>query len=415
MMKYLISLFLMPSIALCQNMTFDIEKAWSMTIQNNQTLKSKEYEKKQAEYSYFSSINSYLPQISLSHSFSRTGGDNSSISNRFSAQASINQTVFSLKTISSIKMSKISYELAQISYEIALCELRKNFYTAFLNLYFAQKAIEVNTRIVEIRKENASLLKLKYESGMESKGNMLYAVAQYEMAELNLRKAKRLLSNYMDSLAQIIGIKRSGDIKVTGNFDIPDIDLDLNKIKEYLAYYPDIKSYIKSVESAKEKLLYAKYDLFPTINFGSSIGYSGKSEFPDSKNWSMSLSLSLPLFSSGLTYYSNNKSAMENALKSAEKKLEDAIFNYEKDLKTAWQDFLNAKDTALTYKALVEANEERYKEGQIKYMAGKMSFIDLEKLEQDMIDSTLNDIEYIKNVYLRKITIERLLGEKQIP
>lgn len=396
-----------------QDMTLDIEKAWKMAIENNQGLKAKEFEKNQAEYAYLNSLNLYLPQISLTHSFSRSGGDNLLTSNKFSAQALLEQNIFNLKTISSIKIARLNYESAQVAYETALCELRKNLYSAYMNLYFSQKAIEVNSRIVEIRKENASLIKLKYESGLESKGNMLYAQAQYEMAKLNLKKAQRQLENYMDILAQTIGIKRNGNITVTGNFDIPSFEIDINKISDYLSSYPDIKSYLKNLEIAKEKLYSAKSDLYPSLKFSSLLGYSGKSEFPDNKNWSMSLSLNFPLFSGGPTYYTSNKSSMENALKSAEKKLEEAIFSFEKDLKNAWNDFLNARDTAITYKTLMEANEERYKEGQIQYMAGKMNFIDLENLEQAMIDSRLNNLEYIKNAHLKKIALERLLGIKK--
>jgi len=414
-MKYLSFLFLIfPLNTYSQDMSLNIEKAWQMTLSNNHNLKSKEYEKNQAEYSYLSSINSYLPQISQSNSFSRSGSDYSSPSNRFSAQASLDQNIFNLKTISSIKISKISYEIARISYETALCELRKSFYSAYLDLYFAQEAVEVNKRILEIRQENAKLIKLKYESGLESKGDMLYAQAQSQMAELNLRRAQRTLESYMDNLSYIMGIKRNGKIAVSGDFPLTETKINLDKVNDYISLYPDIKIYLKNIENSREKLLSAKYDALPSLKFGSSIGYSGKSEFPKDRNWSMSISLNLPLFSNGPTYYSKNKEAMENALKSAEKKYEDAVFSFEKDLKTSYIDYLNAKDAVITYKILMEANEERYKEGQVKYMAGKMSFIDLENIEQNMIDSRLNYIEYMKNAHLKKINLERLLGIKAL-
>jgi len=414
-MKYLLFAFLaFPLNIYSEDINLNLEKAWQITLSNNNNLKAIEYEKNQAEYSYLSSINSYLPQISLSHNFSRSGSDNISPINKFSTQASINQNIFNLKTISSIKISKLSYETSVISYEIALCELRKAFYTAYLNLYFSQENVEVNKRILEIRQENAKLIKLKYESGLESKGNMLYAQAQAQMAELNLRTSQRTLENYMDNLSYIMGIKRNGKIVVSGDFPLPELKINSDKVNDYISFYPDIKIYLKNIETSKEKLLSAKYDAIPTLKFDSSIGYSGNNEFPKNKNWSMSLSLNLPLFSNGLTYYLKNKIALENALKSNEKKYEDAVFSFEKDLKTSYIDYLNARDSVITYKILMEANEERYKEGQIKYMSGKMSFIDLENLEQNMIDSRLNYIQYMKNAHLKKINLERLLGIKTL-
>jgi len=158
--------------------------------------------------------------------------------------------------------------------------------------------------------------------------------------------------------------------------------------------------------------LSAKYDAYPNLNFGASVGYSGVTEFPQNRSWSMSLGMSLPLFSGGITYYSRNKASLDNSLKSTEETLKNALLALENDLKNFYQDFLNAVDTINTYKILLEANEERYKEGQIQYMSGTLSFINLENLEQNLVDSRLNYLDYVKTANLKKVALERLLGVK---
>ncbi len=72
--------------------------------------------------------------------------------------------------------------------------------------------------------------------------------------------------------------------------------------------------------------------------------------------------------------------------------------------------FLNAIDAARTQVIMLQANEERYKETQVKYMAGKVSFIDLENIEQNLIDARLNHLEYLKNANLKKNYLNKLLG-----
>ena len=408
-----LALFLLfTPFARAQDLTLDWAGCVDSTLENNHQLKAKMYDMKQSEYSYLASLNSYLPKISLSHSFSRSGSETSPPSNRFSLSASVDQSIFNLKTLSSIKVSRISYETARLNYEIFLSELRKSLYTAYLNLFFAQETLEANKKILQIREENAKLIKLKYESGMESKGNMLYAKAQYEMAKLSLTKSERSLASYRNELAKTMGVTPAGSLTIKDDLKVPVSDFDPARIKEYMNYYPDIKVYSKNLETARERLLSAKYDAYPNLNFGASVGYSGVTEFPQNRSWSMSLGMSLPLFSGGITYYSRNKASLDNSLKSTEETLKNALPALENDLKNFYQDFLNAVDTINTYKILLEANEERYKEGQIQYMSGTLSFINLENLEQNLVDSRLNYLDYVKTANLKKVALERLLGVK---
>ncbi len=415
MRNFLTLFFLFISLSsFAQQKTISLKEAWTKTLTKNQSLKAKEYEKKQQEYSYLSSINAYLPQISISNSFSRAGGDNSSVSNRFSASLSASQEIFNLKTLSSIKISKYSFESAEVSYKAALCDLRKDFLTAYINLYFAQEKVKVSERILEIRKENAKLIALKYESGMESRGNMLYSSAQAQMAELSLRRSKRELENYAEELSRIMGEEYREPFEVSYNLDDSDGGYSYEQLKKLSPNYPDLLVYEKNLAQAEEKLASGRYDALPSFKASGSFGYSGKSEFPRDKSWSLGLSASLPLFSGGPFYYYSNVSSLRNSVKAARERLNDARLSYEKNLKNYLRDFENALDTARVYLSLKTADEERYKEGQIQYMAGKLSFINLENLEQNMIDSKLNYLEYMKNAGLKKIALERLVGKDSI-
>ena len=59
---------------------------------------------------------------------------------------------------------------------------------------------------------------------------------------------------------------------------------------------------------------------------------------------------------------------------------------------------------------VLEANEERYKEAQINYMAGNMSFINFETVEQSLVDAQQNQLQYLKTANEQRINLESLLG-----
>ena len=71
---------------------------------------------------------------------------------------------------------------------------------------------------------------------------------------------------------------------------------------------------------------------------------------------------------------------------------------------------LNARDTAISNVSLLAANEERYKESQIKYMAGKINFIDLTNVESSLVDARQNQLQYLRNANNKKLALENLLG-----
>lgn len=389
-----------------------LDECIKLVFENNPVLKSKLADLKSAEYSYYSSLNTYYPKISASSGFSRSGGEGRDPSNSFSASVSFSQNIFNYNSIYSIKSSKINYEIALLNYHSYLIELRKNLYTSFYNLFFAQDLVNINEKIVEIRKMNAELIELKYKSGFESKGNMLYAKAQYEMAKLNLEKAKKQLEIASSNLKNIIFIKTDGILKVKANIDLNDQHFNAPDPDSVVKNLPQYKIYMKNIELSNEKLKNAKFDWLPSVNFSASKSYSGKSYFPENSSWSMGLSMSIPIFSSGVTYRKNNVKVMEEGLESIKEKLLDFELNQKNSIINAYSEYLLSLSSVKAYRIFLEASEERFAEAQIKYLAGKMSYLDLENIEQNLIDARQNMNEYTKNVFMKKINLEYLVGEE---
>ncbi|MCX7905682.1 MAG: TolC family protein, partial [Elusimicrobiales bacterium] len=323
-----------------------------LAFENNPTLKTKISELKSAEFSYYASMNNYYPKLSFSWGFSRSGGEKRNPSNSFSASTSFSQNIFSYNSLYSIRSAKINYDIAKLNYENYLVELRKSLYTAFYNLFFAQDLVSVNEKIVEIRKANAELINLKYESGFESKGNMLYAKAQYEMAKLNLEKAKQQLEIASNNLKNIIGMNITEQIKVKNDIIIKSSDVEMiyEDLDSIIFGLPQYKIYQKNIELAKEKIKNSKLDWLPSLNFSASRSYSGKNFFPDNSSWSLGVSMSMPIFSSGITYRKNNVLVMKEGLKSAEEKLRDFLISQKNSIMNAYSDYKIALNSLETYK-----------------------------------------------------------------
>ena len=394
-----------------------LELSWADCVRealaNNPALKAKKLVIDQYKYRYLSSYNAYFP-VKVSHSIdlSRSGGSGVSPASKWDLGFSISaaEPLFDLKTISSVKSSKISYEKAAADYRNASANLRQSLYSAFVSLLVAQEKVRVQTKIMAIRKESAELIKLKYDSGMESRGNMMVASALADQNKSDAQQAERSLNMARRELLGYMGSSDYRPLTAKAELQSPEYDLKAESVRAALENIPQVISSEKSVETAKQSLFSAKYDIFPTLYANQSLGWSGPSEFPSKRGWAIGLSLNLPLLSGGITSYSNNTAAAKSALKSAEESLRGLKVSLENNIINAYDDFLNARDSAAVNVNVLKANEESYKESQIQYMAGKISFIDLEGVEKRMVDSQLAQLINLLNANTRKIALENLLG-----
>jgi outer membrane protein TolC len=386
------------------------DQARRLALENNPSVKSARAAMEQAAYNYQASLNSYMPQVSASHSVSRSGGDSASASNRWNASLNASQELLNLKTVSSVKSSRISKEKAEADYQAASASARQTLAGAFADLLFAQKRAEVQKKIYGIRQENAKLIRLKYESGMESRGNALYTEALAESAGVSVKKAERDLASARRALLEAIGLEDGAKVTAAGDLGVPSFSLDEAAVAKALETSPRMTAAKKTLESARERVSSARYYAYPSLKASGSYGWSGDQEFPDNKSWSMGLSLNLPLFSGGPTYHFNNLAAFKKALAAAEQDYRAERLSLASSLRSGYDGYLSAAETALAAVSLLAANEARYQEAQIKYMAGKISFIDLENVEQNFVDSDLNQLDFARAAHARKTALEQLLG-----
>ncbi|HBA59837.1 MAG TPA: hypothetical protein DCZ92_03260 [Elusimicrobia bacterium] len=397
-----------------QQLSLDWDGARKLAAANNPSVKAARASMEQAGYNYLAvaGVNYYISDISLSHGVSRGGKDNplTAASNSWSAGISASENLLNLAKFSTVKTSRLSKEKAEADYRSASALARQTLAAAFADLLFAQKRIEVQKKILGIRQENARLIRLKYESGMESKGNALYTEALAENSVVSVKKAERQLATAQRSLLEAIGLEGNAQIKASGDISVPPFELGEERILGALETSPGIVSAKKTLESAKEKTSAARFDAYPTLSASQSYKWTGASEFPQNKAWSLALSLNIPIFSGGPTAYFNSLAAAKSSLSAAEEKFKAAKISLAASLRSGYDDYQSAAETAQAGVSLLKANEERFKEAQIKYMAGKISFIDLENVEQNFVDSDLNQLDYARTAHSRKLALEQLLG-----
>ncbi len=357
---------------------------------------------------YLASYNAFLPKLSVSNSFNRSGDDYTA-NTSWSARASASETLFSLKSVNSIRQSGTSLERARANHRQTSAAVRYDLLSAFIKLLFAQENITVAERIYKLRESNSRMVSLQYEGGTESKGNMMRAQALDYKARAALSQSKRLLLSSQRELARRLGMDEFRALTVTGTLKVP-VSPENADPRALAEKSPKLLLARISVKQAREQLSSARADIFPTLSASQSLNWRGETEFPSDRSWSMGVTLSLPLFSNGPTHLYNNTKSYKQTLLKSEQDLRAERLTAVAAVEEAILALEAANDDVLVNDRLLEAARQRYMEARVRYMAGRMNFQNWETIEQDLVNSERSYLQSLKTVNIAKAVLDKLLG-----
>ncbi|MFA7677268.1 MAG: TolC family protein, partial [Candidatus Omnitrophota bacterium] len=246
------------------------------------------------------------------------------------------------KTSNDIAAAKEDIRASNYDYAVVSSDVRLNLRTAFTELLRAQYYILLTENILNQRKQNLDLVRLRYEAGREHRGALLAARADLAQAQLDVEQAKRDLLLAQTKLVKAIGWERIAPVKVEGEFAVSNPQREMPDF-EYLAdNTPFLKELIAKKDAVRFNLKSARADFFPQIYLNSSIGNASSSWPPEDNNWSAGLSLSFPLFEGGsrAAKVSKQKARLQQA-RAAQRSGRDSVII---TLQETWTDLQYALD-----------------------------------------------------------------------
>lgn len=363
-----------------------------------------------AEYDYYISWNNYYPAVDLKYGFNRNGND--VIEDNWDLSLNASQTLYNFKDISELKSKKagIDKTVAQLTQSCA--GVYYSIKEAFLKMCYAQENITLLENIYTLRTQSSDIVRLQYEGGKESKGNMLRAQAQKHSAYTDVLNAKRDLNTARRTLAQVLGVDINQDFTVNGELtlieDKTEFDVDTKALE-----VPDVIISSSDVKIAEYKVSYSKGDLYPNLSASASVGLSdaqGPLPPSDSKSWSLGVALSYPLFSGGITSVKNTINSSKAALEQSRQVYKKTILSTKTSLQDVQMTIERTKDNVTTYQMFLEASIQRQKEANIKYLAGTMEFQTWQDIEQELVNNQISHLSALHNYNIALAKRDKMLG-----
>jgi len=359
------------------------------------TLKSSQAKAK-AAYSGF------LPQISgdvnyNSGNFS-AGSSGSYTTNTYSASVSASQNVFAgFHDKALVDQTAANAQASGSNLENTKVKVSYDLKSAFAELLYAQNNSRLQEDIIKRRKENAGMVGLRFEAGMENKGNSLLSDALLGQARYDKRQADRSIEVARQQLAKVIGTEESGAIKIAG--EIPTAEpAKLTTVLDIVFENPQYRSAVAQEKAAKAGVTLAKSSFSPTLDFSATAAKQGNSWSMANNNTTYGFNFGIPIFN-GANNYFTLKSSQQDLLK-AKTSRENIENDLVAKLKRYHADFVDAFEKLKVDRIFLEAATLRANIARNKYQNGLLSFDNWDIIENDLISKQQAVIRSERALYM---------------
>ena len=371
---------------------------------NNELLAAKN-DLESAEWEYKQAYTAFLPNISASLSLGEGYfGATAEAVKSYSLGLSLNQPLFSgMENFYKLKSSYINYEYYKANFSNSEANVYYNVRVAFLDLLFTKEKVSLLKKILEQRRENARLIRLRYESGKEDKGNLMKTEADALEAEYNLSCAERDFQLAKLKLSQLIDENIENAEENFKGIDLKEVDFE--ELVDNSPLYIMAKCKLELAETSKMATVSG---FLPDVSIRASWSKSDDVWPPEGESKSWSLNFSYPFFTGGSNFLNpiiyNFK--LEKAKQDFEKSKKDIRYSIEEAFRTFKNslEFLNVQEKSLL------AAEERAKIARAKYLNGLLIYDEWNRIENDYINAQMAFLSSHKNVLLSEAAWYKSFG-----
>jgi len=401
------------------------ENCVSRAAKNNPDIRSAVEQVSSSDSLAKAAYSGFLPQVTAnanvtrgnSYAFSQLGGvplnfpaGDNSIS---SASLSVNQNIFAgFKDASLVEQGAAGRNLSRATLDSTKVQVSFDLKSSFANLLYAQKYVTLTEQITRRRVENAELVELHFEGGIENKGNVMLSNAFVGQAHYDNTVARDSTDVSRQQLARVMGLSDSSEFEITGGIPLaePEAEPDLKKIA---AVTPKYRQSVAQEQSSEAGVSLARANFFPNLDLTGTISSQGNNSFPDTSKRSLMLNLSLPVFSGGGDYY-NYKSASALSASSSYQRI-SVDQQLLPTLKQAFRVYVEAIEKLKVDKAFLEAAEVRAEIARSKYNNGLLSFEDWDIIENDLITKEKTYLQSERDRVIAEASWDLAAGKGVIP
>jgi outer membrane protein len=398
-------LFLITAVAYPQK-TLTLDDAINIALQKNSDLQKSMNTLKTYESGLLASYGNLLPSLSASGSWGWNRSEDEGTtynlgsfvvrtppsvteSRSYNASVNANWTLFDgLANIAGVSKSQNDLEAAKFSLERLKQDIVFQTISFYYNVINTGELLKVKEDDVRQAQQNLETITERNKLGAVTLADVYAQQVTLGNAELDEIRTKNDLETAKTNLLYYLGLDVFDSYNFPDNFSVEQLDVIKNKLTEESDSISvlvssamdnrfDYKSALLNLESANDDITIARSGHFPVLS--NSIGFSSYANSFDklfaSKNYSVGLTLSVPIFS-GFSVSNRVEIATVNA-KNQQVVVSDLEREIKRNIQKTFLDLQAAEKSLSVSDKNVEAAQENFKIQQEKYSLGSSNLLDV--------------------------------------
>ncbi len=356
---------------------------------NNSEIKAAQSSLESARESAKSSRSGFLPSLSgnLNYSYGSSGlsstSTDESASSSYGVGISLSQNVFNgFSDKAKLEQAHAQTRNQEANLDSVKAKVSFDLKSAYANLLFAQRMVDLQGEIQKRREQNLKLVTLRFESGRENRGSVLLSKAYLEQARYESLQARNSIMTAQVQLARVLGRDEETSFFVSDEIPLAPLGA-LPNFKQIVASTPEHRTSVANEDSADWGIKLARGKFFPTLSLSASSGKSGSDWFPQYDRWSVGASISIPLFDGGKDFYGTHAAIASWEATVATRANGDRIILTK--LKSSYAGYQEANEKYKVDLSFKFAANKRAEIARGKYNNGLLTFDQWDIIENDLI------------------------------
>jgi outer membrane protein TolC len=327
-----------------------------------------------------------------------------------SADASVNQTLFSFEAIQRFRAARTAEQAAELSYQDVMDVVTLAIGNAYLETIEANSRIEAQEAQVQNAKALNDQARDEVESGTVPRIDLTRTEVQLHTEEYNLSVARNNFDVAKLNLGRAIGLPLGQEFELADQ--LPYSDINPPSVEDAIATAnrarSDLRAAIDSQRAAQENLSAAKAERYPVIAANGDYGDVGKTFGHSHGNFSFQTGVSVPVFTGGRIKGDITQAEAELQQRKAETDNLRGQIDY--DVRTAYLNLNAAKEQITVAKQNVDLANENLARSKDRFTSGVTDSVEVVQAEQSLASA---DDQYITSLYdhnLAKLSLARALG-----
>jgi len=396
-----------------------LDEAVKRAIDVSFPIKEQQETVKRTEFSYISSIDPFLPTITIQTGYARylygapvtyTSGFTPLVNNEFyNAAGAVSYRLFdgglrfAQRRGSFSLMSREKEKLQGIRNDV-LFNIRAAFFTALGK----RTVVEKRNEAYETTKKLYDLTRARFAEGIVKKSDVLQAEVRVTSSKIDVIDAITDYEKSMEDLKSLLLIAPDEKHDVEGVLEAPQFRESYQSLAEKaVKMRPDVVYQLREIDRLTSVYQEKKSNWWPKIDVGLQQSRQDTSFFPNGREDTLMFNFTYPLFDGVGRYY--NMEGAQKDVNAARYRLEEIKRNVKLDIIKAYKDFNLSLESIRMYAELLREATSNFNQALGEYKAGKGDILTLIQAEKDWAKSKENLVSslYKSNnalAYLQKVS-----------